>query len=66
MRLTKAQREANQREREKIAKINAIHVAAGKCRHCGGRVPCWSDFGDQAVGVRHTAKSIAAKRQHDV
>lgn len=27
-------------------------VAAKQCRHCGGSIPCWSDFGDQTVGKR--------------
>jgi len=37
---------------EMLARISADRVAAGTCRHCGGAVPCWSDFGDVRVGVR--------------
>ena len=33
---------------------------AGTCRHCGGRVPCWSPYGDSAPGKRHTSKTLDA------
>lgn len=46
-----------------VAEINAKRVAAGVCRHCGGEVPCWSEFGDRAVGKLHTLKSLAATRE---
>jgi len=36
-----------------VAKLNAERVARGVCRHCGGPVPCWSPYGDVAVGRRH-------------
>ncbi len=42
--------------------IHAKRVAAGVCRHCGGPVPCYSEFGDQAVGRLHTKRSLAARR----
>jgi hypothetical protein len=37
--------------------INAKRVADGVCRHCGGRIPCYSEYGDRAVGKRHTLAS---------
>lgn len=49
-------------------KISADRVAAKTCRHCGGDVPCWSYFGDQRVGVRHSDRSynaMHAKRGSD-
>jgi hypothetical protein len=33
-----------------LTRLHAERVARGVCRHCGGVVPCWSDFGDVAVG----------------
>lgn len=48
-----------------IAKIDANRVAAGVCRHCGGPVPCWSGFGDQRVGVKHSSRSLKAMRKRD-
>lgn len=45
-----------------LEEIDAKRVAAGVCRHCGGPVPCWSPFGDRAVGKRHTAKSLREAR----
>lgn len=35
-----------------IQKMDAERVAAGQCRHCGGKIPCWSAFGDVRPGVR--------------
>jgi hypothetical protein len=46
-----------------IQAIYAKRVAAGVCRHCGGPVPCWSDFGDAKVGVWHTKRSLTAMRK---
>lgn len=37
-------------------------VNAEQCRHCGGKTPCWSPFGDAAPGRRHTAKTYAEPR----
>ena len=38
----------------RIRALDAERKAAGLCRHCGGKVPCWSkDFGDVRPGVRH-------------
>lgn len=37
-------------------------TAAGLCRHCGGAVPCWSEFGDHAPGQRHTRRTLKAAR----
>ncbi len=35
-------------------------MSVGCCRHCGGAVPCWSYYGDQKVGKKHTHRSHAA------
>jgi hypothetical protein len=35
-----------------LRRIARDRVAAGVCRHCGGAVPCSSEFGDVRVGVR--------------
>lgn len=43
---------------EGLRALYAQRVAAGQCRHCGGCVPCFSGFGDAAVGVRHTRRSV--------
>lgn len=43
---------AAESNRSMLAQVDADRLAAGKCRHCGGPVPCWSSFGDVAVGVR--------------
>jgi hypothetical protein len=32
------------------AQLDAARVAAGLCRHCGGKLPCWSMFGDYLPG----------------
>ena len=45
-------------EANPIFRINKERVAHGLCRHCGGRVPCWSEFGDVAAGVQHTRRSM--------
>ncbi len=42
-----------------MTKVQADRAAKGLCRHCGGKVPCWSMFGDQAVGKKHTAASLS-------
>lgn len=45
-------------EIEKLKAIDKARIEAGVCRHCAGRVPCWSlDYGDVRVGVRHPKKS---------
>lgn len=36
-----------------LQRVEATRVAQRVCRHCGGRVPCWSDAGDWAVGLRY-------------
>jgi hypothetical protein len=35
-----------------ITRIERDRMLRGDCRHCGGPVPCWSQFGDVRVGVR--------------
>jgi hypothetical protein len=35
-----------------IDTLDRERVRKGVCRHCGGPVPCWSPYGDVAVGVR--------------
>lgn len=47
------------------AQIDAMRVAKGVCRHCGGPVPCHSEFGDQRVGVRHSTRSWTAMRKRE-
>ena len=51
---------AGDRTRERLARIEAERMAAGLCRHCGGLLPCWSQFGDRGLGKRHTRKSLAS------
>ena len=41
--------------RDALAKLKAERLAEGVCRHCGGAIPCWSPWGDKAVGVRNDA-----------
>lgn len=41
--------------------IDAMRVAAGQCRHCGGAVPCASPFGDVRVGVSHAAATLGRR-----
>ena len=53
----------NKRIREQLARIEATYMERGACRHCGGRVPCWSPSGDVAVGVRHTARTLRARHK---
>jgi len=53
----------NRLERAMLRQLNADRVAAGVCRHCGGRVPCWSEYGDREPGKRHTAKSLRDLRK---
>lgn len=48
-------RSVDRRAGELLDRIAAERLAAGVCRHCGGPVPCWSPFGDRAVGVRADA-----------
>jgi hypothetical protein len=50
-------------DKKRLDAIDQQRVSAGTCRHCGGPIPCWSEFGDRAVGKRHTQKSYAAARQ---
>ncbi len=45
-----------------IRRLEDERSARGLCRHCGGPVPCWSAFGDAAVGVRHTQRTLNAHR----
>jgi hypothetical protein len=58
----KERRELERRNREAVARIHAERVARGTCRHCDGPLPCWSPFGDRAVGKRHTAASLKRSR----
>lgn len=30
-----------------IERIEAIYASNGACRHCGGKIPCWSMAGDK-------------------
>jgi hypothetical protein len=46
-----------------LAELARERIAVGVCRHCGGPVPCWSEFGDQRVGVRHSTHSHRAMRR---
>ena len=48
---------------EAIERINRMRTEAGVCRHCGGPVPCWSPFGDSAVGVQATQAAGSRKRR---
>jgi hypothetical protein len=43
-----------------LDRLHSDRVARGVCRHCGGPTPCWSMFGDQRPGKRHTDESYAA------
>lgn len=45
-------------ERDMLRNLNRERVARGVCRHCGGKIPCWSPYGDRAIGKRHTAASF--------
>jgi hypothetical protein len=47
-------------ETQLLRDLNAQRTAAGVCRHCGGPLPCWSSFGDQRVGVRHSNRTYEA------
>lgn len=47
----------------RVQDIHALRVAMGVCRHCGSEVPCWSEFGDRAVGKKHTKASFAKRRK---
>lgn len=47
------------------ADLDRMRVERGVCRHCGGPVPCHSEFGDQRVGVRHSTRSWKAMRQRE-
>ena len=56
--MTEAERAQRIKQLEEATKrLRAERVAAGQCRHCGGPVPCYSEFGDQAIGKRHTPAS---------
>lgn len=46
-----------------LARLEKERVALGVCRHCGGPVPCRSEFGDRAVGKRHTGASLRKLRR---
>jgi hypothetical protein len=46
---------------EQLRKLDAKRVAEGRCRHCGGTVPCWSVFGDVSVGRRYIGKKRTEK-----
>jgi hypothetical protein len=48
--------------RARLRELEARRAAAGLCRHCGGPVPCWSEFGDHAPGVRQTRKTLKQLR----
>jgi hypothetical protein len=50
---------------ESMRQIETARVALGQCRHCGGAVPCWSGFGDAAVGVKHTRATLRAKVEQE-
>jgi hypothetical protein len=53
VKLTKKQREERARRIQRASKkMDADRVARGVCRHCGGEVPCYSPWGDVAVGKR--------------
>ena len=54
-------RAREQKVRRDLHRIHASRKAAGKCRHCGGAVPCWSALGDQSVGRKHTTASYARR-----
>lgn len=41
-----------------LAALDQDRIGAGLCRHCAGPVPCWSEFGDHAPGVRHTRETF--------
>lgn len=30
-----------------VERIEAIYASKGACRHCGGKIPCWSMVGDK-------------------
>jgi hypothetical protein len=60
-----AQEDRNRRAREERRAIDAKRIAAGKCRHCGGPLPCWSAFGDRSVGRFHTDASLRKVRGFD-
>ena len=45
--------------------LDAKRVAAVACRHCGGRLPCWSEYGDVAVGRRHSRQSWKRTRERE-
>ena len=55
-------RKTDQQLMEAIAKIDSGRVQRGECRHCGGRVPCYSELGDAAIGKRHTPKTFRFAR----
>jgi hypothetical protein len=46
-----------------IARLRLEREELGVCRHCGGAVPCSSEFGDQSVGVRHSSASLRRVRR---
>lgn len=51
--MTRAEKAARDKRLQAVLKQTAAErKARGQCRHCGGPVPCWSAFGDSAVGKR--------------
>ena len=46
-----------------IRQIKRLRVLRTVCRHCGGRLPCWSEFGDYTVGRKHTRKTWTATQK---
>jgi len=46
-----------------LHRLDKSRQGAGQCRHCGGTVPCWSEFGDQAPGKRHSMQSFLRRIQ---
>lgn len=45
---------------EVLDRLSVDRAAAGLCRHCGGGIPCPSEFGDVEVGVRRRSLMQAA------
>lgn len=38
-----------------IQQVEATYISRGTCRHCGGRIPCWSMVGDK---VPHSEAAV--------
>jgi hypothetical protein len=45
-----------------LVRLEAERVAAGQCRHCGGRVPCFGSNGDVEVGKAWRELPAARRR----